>query len=89
MANTLEILGTQAACGTTSGAASNFGNARYVRLFNSGTAVHLVTVEKSDGTDIGTYSLNAKDSVVIHKLPAHKIFAANAAVLGAKVGSTN
>ena len=89
MANTLEILGTQTACGTTTGAASNFGQARYVRLFNSGTAVHLVTVEEADGTDIGTFSLNAKDSLVIHKLPAHKIFAANAAVLGTAVGSTN
>ena len=89
MASTLEILGTQTACGTTTGAASNFGKARYVRLFNSGTAVHLVTVEEADGTDIGTFSLNAKDSLVIHKLPAHKIFAANAAVLGTAVGSTN
>jgi len=89
MASTLEILGTQTACGTTTGAASNFGQARYVRLFNSGTAVHLVTVEEADGTDIGTFSLNAKDSLVIHKLPAHKIFAANAAVLGTAVGSTN
>ena len=89
MASTLEILGTQTACGTTTGAASDFGKARYVRLFNSGTAVHLVTVEEAGGTDIGTFSLNAKDSLVIKKLPAHKIFAANAAVLGTKVGSSN
>ena len=88
MASTLEILGTQTACGTTTGAASTFGGAKYVRLFNNGTAVHLVTVEEADGTDIGTFSLNAKGSVVIHKLPAQKIFAANAAVLGAKVGCT-
>ena len=89
MANTLEILGTQTACGATTAAASDFGKARYVRLFNSGTAAHLVTVEESDGTDVGTFSLNAKDSLVIHKLPSHKIFAANIAVLGTKVGSSS
>ena len=35
----IRLLGTQAACGTTSGAASTFGDSNAVRLFNGGTAV--------------------------------------------------
>ena len=48
------IKGTEAALGTSTGAASNFSRAIYVRLFNSGasTTRHLVTLEQSDGTDI-------------------------------------
>jgi hypothetical protein len=81
----IRIIGTETACGTTSGAASNFNKTKAVRLFNSGTAVHLVTLEKADGTDIGTISLNAKASVVLRKSSTDKIFAANVAVLGAAV----
>ena len=82
----IRLLGTQAACGTTTGAASTFGDSNAVRLFNSGTAVHLVTLEKADGTDIGTISINAKADVILRKSPTDKIFAANAAVLGVPVG---
>jgi len=82
----IRLLGTQAACGTTSGAASTFGNSNVVRLFNGGTAVHLVTLEKADGTDIGTISINAKADILLRKSPTDKIFAANAAVLGVPVG---
>ena len=82
----IRLLGTQAACGTLTGTASTFGNSNAVRLFNSGTAVHLVTLEKADGTDIGTISLNAKAEIILRKSPTDKIFAANAAVLGVAVG---
>jgi hypothetical protein len=81
----LRIRSTEAACGTTTGAASTFGNTRAVRLFNSGTVPHLVTLEKADGTDIGTITLNAKAEVVLRKQTTDKIFAANAAVLGVSV----
>ena len=81
----IRLLGTQVACGTLTGTASSFGNSNAVRLFNSGTAVHLVTLEKADGTDIGTISLNAKAEIVLRKSPTDKIFAANAAVLGVSV----
>ena len=83
----IRLLGTQAACGTLTGTASTFGNSNAVRLFNSGTAVHLVTLEQADGTDIGTISLNAKAEIILRKSPTDKIFAANAAVLGVAVGS--
>jgi len=82
----IRLLGTQAACGTLTGTASTFGNSNAVRLFNSGTAVHLVTLEKADGTDIGTISLNAKAEIILRKSPTDQIFAANAAVLGVPVG---
>ena len=82
----IRLLGTQVACGTLTGTASSFGNSNAVRLFNSGTAVHLVTLEKADGTDIGTISLNAKAEIILRKSPTDKIFAANAAVLGVPVG---
>jgi hypothetical protein len=82
----IRLLGTQAACGTLTGTASTFGNSNAVRLFNSGTAVHLVTLEQADGTDIGTISLNAKAEIILRKSPTDKIFAANAAVLGVAVG---
>ena len=82
----IRLLGTQAACGTLTGTASTFGNSNAVRLFNSGTAVHLVTLEQADGTDIGTISLNAKAEIILRKSPTDKIFAANAAVLGVPVG---
>ena len=80
------LQGTQAACGTTTGAASTFGDASAVRLFNSGTAVRLITLEKTDGTDIGTISLNAKAEITLRKSPSDKIFAASAEVLGVAVG---
>jgi len=82
----IRLLGTQAACGTLTGTASTFGNSNAVRLFNGGTAVHLVTLEQADGTDIGTISLNAKAEIILRKSPTDQIFAANAAVLGVAVG---
>lgn len=84
----ISLLGTQVACGTTTGAASTFGDSNAVRLFNSGTAIRLITLEKADGTDIGTISLNAKAEITLRKSPTDKIFAASAEVLGVAVGFT-
>ena len=80
------LQGTQAACGTTSGAASNFGSASAVRLINTHTAAHLVTLEQAGGTDIGTFTWAAGATEVLKKAPTDKIFAANAGVLGVAVG---
>ena len=84
--NLVVLQGTEAACGVNTGAASNFGSASAVRLFNGGTTPHLVTLEQADGTDIGTVTIGAKESVVLKKSPTDKIFAADAAVLGVAVG---
>ena len=82
----IKLLGTETALGITTGAASNFGNAKTVRLVNTTTTGYLVTLEQADGTDIGTMTLMGGESVVIHKNPTDKLFAANAGVKGAAVG---
>lgn len=82
----LRLLGTQAACGTTTGAASTFGDAGAVRLFNSGSTIRLITLEKADGTDIGTVSLAGGASITLRKGKTDKIFAASAEILGVGVG---
>jgi len=84
----IQLLGTEAACGDSTGTASNFSGASIVRLYNSTTSDHLVTLEQTGGTDIGTLTLTAKGVVELRKLPTDKIFAANAGVLGVAVGFT-
>ena len=78
---------TEAACGVNTGAASNFGSSRYVRLFNTAAVgtEHLITLEESGGTDIGTFTLDGQQEAIIQKDPSDQIFAANAAVLGTGV----
>ena len=85
------IRGTEAALGTSTGAASNFSRAIYVRLVNSGAANtrHLVTLELADGTDIGTFTISGGEEIVIKKDPTDQLFAANAAVLGVAVSVGN
>ena len=43
----IKVLGSEAACGTSSGNGSNFGSATAVRLVNTGTTDRLVSVETS------------------------------------------
>ena len=78
---------TEAALGTNTGAASNIGTTEFVRLHNTAATgtEYLVTLEESDGTDIGTFSLDGSDTVIIKKASSDKIFAANAAVLACGV----
>ncbi len=84
--NTVVLQGTEAACGDSSGTASNFGGASVVRLYNSTTTDHLVTLEQTGGVDIGTLTLTAKGVVALRKSPTDKIFAANVGVKGVAVG---
>ena len=78
---------TEAALGTSSGAASHVGSSQFVRLHNSAATgtEYLVTLEQSDGTDIGTFSLDGSDTVIIAKSTTDKLFAGNAAVLACGV----
>ena len=78
---------TQAALGTNTGAASNIGTTEFVRLHNTAATgtEYLVTLEEADGTDIGTFSLDGSDTVIIRKAPTDQLFAANAAVLACGV----
>ena len=84
------IKGTEAACGTDAAGASTFVSATAVRLFNNGVTARLVTViyEGGGSTTIGTFTMPGNSVEVVEKKPTEAIFAANAAVLGAKVGYT-
>ncbi len=79
---------TEAACGVNTGAASNFGSSRYVRLFNTAAVgtEYLITLEESGGTDIGTLTLAPMETVLIRKDATDKIFAENADVKLTAVG---
>ena len=78
---------TEAALATNTGAASNIGTSIFVRLHNTAATgtEYLVTLEESGGTDIGTFSLDGSDTVIIKKNPTDKLFAANAAILACGV----
>ena len=78
---------TEAALGVNTGAASNIGTTEFVRLHNTAATgtEYLVTLEESGGTDIGTFSLDGSDTVIIRKNPTDQLFAANAAVLACGV----
>ncbi len=90
MANRTLVKGAEAACPTTTGAASTFGNATVVRLINNGSTARLVTVvEEQNGTVVGSFTMPGNTVEYVEKDPSYAIFAANAAVLGAKVGFTN
>ena len=78
---------TEAALGVNTGAASNIGTTEFVRLHNTAATgtEYLVTLEEADGTDIGTFSLDGSDTVIIRKAPTDQLFAAIAAVLACGV----
>ena len=92
MSRTL-VLGAEIVCPTTTGAATSFTEASAVRIVNTDSSAHLVTIvptQGSTGADIiGSFTLPASAVETIEKQYSHCIFAANAAVKGAKVGLTN
>ena len=89
MSRTL-ILGAEAACPTTTGAATSFSEASAVRLVNTDSSAHVVSiVETQSGTGIGSFTMPATSVEVIEKGYTQCVFASNAAVKGAKVGFTN
>ena len=86
MARYIRLLGSEAACGTSSGNGSNFGESRLVRLINTGTTVRLVTLETSGNVTIGTFSLVGGEEVFLKKGKTDEIFAASAEVKGVAIG---
>ncbi|SVB12140.1 uncharacterized protein METZ01_LOCUS164994 [marine metagenome] len=85
----IKVLGTEAACGTSTTNGSNFGSSTAVRLVNSGTTDRLVSVETSANVLIGTFTLKASASDIVEKDASDEIFAANAEVLGVGVAQTS
>ena len=90
MANRTLVTGSQAACGTDAAGASTFGNATVVRLCNNGATARLVSIidEVGGSSTIGTFTMPGNTVEFVEKKSTEAIFAANAAVLGAKVGYT-
>jgi hypothetical protein len=85
----IKVLGTEAACGTSTTNGSNFGSSTAVRLVNSGTTDRLISVETSANVLIGTFTLKASVSEIVEKDASDEIFAANAEVLGVGVAQTS
>ena len=85
------IKGTEAACGTNAAGASTFGSATAVRLVNNSGTARLVSVIDSVGgsTTIGSFTLLGNTVEFVEKKSTEAIFAADASVLGSKVGYTN
>ena len=89
MSRTL-IKGAEAASPTSTGAASTFGSATVVRLVNTDTSAHLVTlVEAANGTVVGSFTMPASSVEFLEKVGTYAIFAANAGVKGAAAGFTD
>ena len=76
----LRLLGVQIAAPTGTGTASNVSSARVVMVQNVGSTSRLVTLEESDGTDIGTFNIAPNGNMQLEKAPTDKIFAADAEV---------
>ena len=91
MSNRILLTGaSDAALGTSSANWSNFGNATLVRLINTDTSDHLVTLtETVGGSTIGSFTLMGLENVELEKEPLNGLFAANTAVRGLRIGYTN
>ena len=89
MSRTL-IKGAEAACATSTGAASTFNSATLVRLINTDSSAHLVTlVEEASGTVVGSFTMPGTSVEFLEKVSTYAIFAANAGVKGASAGFTD
>ena len=90
MSQRIVVAAAEAACPTTTGTASTFGNATCVRLINnSGTARLVTVVEEQSGTVLGSFTMPGNSVEFLQKRSAHCIFAAANTVLGTSVGFTN
>ena len=86
----LLLKGEEAALGTNTAGAKIFSNARLVRVVNTTSNAHLVTLtETVGGSTIGTFTLPGGDVVELEKEPLNGVFAANAGVKAAAIGYTN
>jgi len=89
MSRTL-IKGAEAACATATGSASTFSSATVVRLVNTDSNAHLVSlVTEQNGTVVGSFTMPAGSVEFLEKVSTQAIFAANAGVKGAAAGFTD
>ena len=86
----LLLKGEEAALGTNSAGAKIFSNAKLVRIVNTTSNAHLVTlVEEVGGSTLGSFTLPGGGVVELEKEPLNGVFAANAGVKAAAIGYTN
>lgn len=80
----LKILGVEAALPTSAGTATTVGAASEVRLVHTGggSTSHIVTITDGEAspTTVASFSLPPSESLVIRKLPAQKIYSADASI---------
>lgn len=89
MSRTL-LKGDEIALPITAGAGTSFSQATVVRLYNSDTAAHTVTVqETAGGVGVGSMTLPGGHVEYIEKNSAYTVFADSATVKGTKVGFSN
>jgi|TARA_B100001094_G_C17977591_1_gene693589 2-hydroxychromene-2-carboxylate isomerase len=81
----MRLLGAEAACGTTVGAASTFLNSNYVRIFNNTATVQVVTIANAADVTLGSIKVAAFGSEIVYKETSDQIFAAVATVFGTPV----
>lgn len=88
MSRTL-LLGEELALPTTTGTATSFTQASSVRLVNTDTNSHVVTiVEEQSGSVIGSMTMPSGSVETLEKQYPHCIYSDSALVKGAKVGFT-
>tara|TARA_R100000406_G_scaffold67115_1_gene47575 strand:+ start:359 stop:631 length:273 start_codon:yes stop_codon:yes gene_type:complete len=90
MPSNTNVLGSEVALPTTTGTATSFSEASVVRLVNTDSSAHVVSVvETRSGTGIGSFTMPAGSVEFLEKTYTHCVFATNAAVKGSKVGFTH
>jgi len=71
---------TEIAAPTSSGAATTVSSASRVRVVNTTTSAHLLTVLDSEDNVVGTMTLTGSEVHTLSKRDSDKVFAANAGV---------
>lgn len=87
---TTKLLAAEIALPTTTGTATSFTEATVVRLVNTDSNPHVVSiVETAGGTGVGSMTLPGGTVEQIVKVASYCVFADSALVKGTKVGFTN
>ena len=90
MASNTNVLGAEAALPTTTGTATSFSEASVVRLVNTDSSAHVISVvETASGSGIGSFTMPATSVEFLEKEYSQCVFASNAAIKGSKVGFTH
>ena len=84
------VLSAEIKLPVNTGTATSFSEARVVRLVNTDTSAHVVSVvETQSGTGIGSFTMPAASVEFLEKKYAHCVFADSDTIKGSKVGFTN